>query len=361
MRLDSLRLINFRNYQKFNIEFSPLTIFIGANGIGKTNLIEAIYLLSTSTSYRTHDNKNLVKWDEKFAKISSQFTTDEKSPASLELRIVLGGGADNAKKEVYKDDQKIELKALLGNLRAVLFSPEIINLFIDSPGARRRMLNILASQINAQYIDKLVSLQKVLRQKSRLLFLVREGRSEPAELDFWDEKLFNLNHEIITQRTEIIDFFNSKISHYYQQIGAHQDNLTVVYRPKIPLGEDVNAFISRTRGLEINSASTIYGPHRDEISFLINGRAIGGLVSRGELKTIVLAWKFTEIDYFVSKIGCKPILLLDDIFSELDATRRSALMELANQGQTIVTTTDLTYFKKSFDSANIIDLKSPKE
>ncbi|MCL5795478.1 MAG: DNA replication/repair protein RecF [Patescibacteria group bacterium] len=348
MKLANLKIRNFRSYKDLDLKFTqPITIFVGPNGIGKTNLIEAIYLLSTTISYRTRTNSNLINWDQQFAKVIAVYNN-----LQLELRIV----NQKIAKEVYLNKAKVNLRELLGKLPVVLFSPETIEIISGSPQDRRRYLNVILAQQNKNYYKNLVILQKIVKQKNSLLYKIYHKKAQVKELDFWNEKLAKVNLEITQKRQGLVDFLNPLIKKFYQQISHSSQDFKIKYQPKVK-GEVFLKTIKENTTREIETQSAIFGPHRDEVNYFLDNKSLDGIVSRGELRSAVLALKFAELKYLVNHQQQNPILLLDDIFSELDKDRRSQLNNLISNYQTIITATDLEGISQEIiKKAEIIDL-----
>lgn len=353
MQLNHLNLTNFRGFASFDFNLEPLTIIIGPNGAGKTSLIEAIYLLATTSSYRTSEEKDLIKWDRDFAKIQNQDGSE-----NMELRILKN---QLPRKQVFKFKKKINLRDFIGNISVVLFSPEIMNQIVESPAQRRKFINIVLGQTDKKYIDHLLELKKIIRQKNQLLINIKIGKSQVEELDFWNQELAKINCQIVAKREKLINFLNKNLTIYYQRISKTKDVLLIKYQPKVGCEEDFLKLARLNLDREIKYTASLLGPHRDEVNFYLNNKNIDGLVSRGELRSIVLAIKFAEKDYLHARGRDQVVVLLDDIFSELDSLRRKELTKMINNEQTIITATDLeTIDQKLLNKARIIKLHVAK-
>lgn len=354
--LSKLSLTNFRSYSKGDFEFGKTTIFIGPNGIGKTNILEAIYLLSTGRSWRTSKDNESIKWNEDFAKISAEIISEDAH--KLDLVLQKQGFEAPLIKTIKINDVKRKMVDLLGKMPAVLFSPEEIQMADGAPALRRRFLDILLCQTDKYYTLGLIELGKVLKNRNKLLFHIKIGKGKPDELDFWDEKLLENGKMIIENRRQAIDRLNKKIGKIYDEISGRKEKLELKYKPSVEadvFGEMLVAYRER----EIENVATLHGPHRDDFTFLLDGRDLTTFGSRGEFRTAILALKIGELDYLKSKLEAEPILLLDDIFSELDAARRMHLAKIVEEAQAIITTTDLDHVEKGLrEKAKIVELKS---
>lgn len=343
-----LVLTNFRNHKSYKIDFADITIFIGPNGIGKTNIIEAVWMLADGRSWRTKSDLEVISWDEDFAKVSAdgkmelilQNKQEEKVPPKL-LKI---------------NGIKHRLIDLFGQMPAILFSPEEIQMVNGAPNLRRRFLDICLAQVDRKFALALLDYTRVLKGRNKLLSLIKHGRGKPDELDFWDEKLAIIGVFIIKKRKNLIKFFNQKLSTTYQEISGKKEELKLIYKGTVEENKFLDYLVAN-RENEINQELTTHGPHRDDFLIDLNGKSLAETGSRGEFRSAVLALKILELKYLQEQIDEKPILLLDDIFSELDSERRVHLAKIVENQQTIITTTDLDHIdKKLRDKAKIVEL-----
>ncbi|MGA2666704.1 MAG: DNA replication/repair protein RecF [Patescibacteria group bacterium] len=352
--LKCLHLTNFRNYEKGDFKFDKTTIFIGPNGTGKTNIIEAIYLLSTGRSWRTSKDSEVVKWGEDFAKISAEIAAEEAH--QLDLVIQKQGYEAPLIKTIKINDVKRKLVDLLGTLPAVLFSPEALEMASGAPALRRRFLDILLCQTDKKYTLNLIELGKVLKSRNKLLFYIKLGKSKPDELDFWDEKLVELGTFIIQKRKEAIGVLNKKVSDIYSEISGQKEELLIKYHPSV-LPDQFAETLVAVREREIENTISMHGPHRDDFLFSLDGRDLTTFGSRGEFRTTILALKMGELEYLKKNLEAEPVLLLDDIFSELDAVRRLHLVKIVESQQTIISTTDLDHIEDNLKKkAKIVEV-----
>lgn len=354
--LKHLELNSFRNYDKFALDFSKTTILIGPNGIGKTNIVEAICLISTGRSWRTNHDNEVVKWEQEVSRIIGEINNDEKM--KIEMVIQKSPSSEYPQTKLVKiNDVRKKLTDILGRLTTVLFSPEEIHLIDGSPSLRRRFLDILLCQIDKKYTLALLDLAKIIRGRNKLLYFIKIGRSKVDELAFWDEKLVALGSFIIKKRQKTIEFLNQDLSNVYQNIAGSKENLRLKYRATVEPENFAEQLIAQ-REREIENTATLFGPHRDDMIFLLENKDITTFGSRGEFRSAVLALKMAELDYLTKEKGEKPLLLLDDIFSELDKSRRLHLAKIVEGQQTIITTTDLDHIEKGLrEKAKIVELK----
>lgn len=324
MVLNSLSLTNFRNYSQASFDFSPATtLILGPNAVGKTNLLEAIYYLASGRSFRAGYDREAVRSGETIAHIDG---------GGLELAIVVNENGENTSSKRFKVNGVKKRRAdFVGNLRAVYFGPEQIQLVTGSPSKRRKYLDSVLVQVDREYARALSEYEKVVRQRNRLLLLIREGEGELRQLEFWDERLMTLGAVLTVGRGELFAYFNSSAT-------LRAGNLFLEYQPKV-VNEKV---LEEGREREIAAGMTLWGPHREDFVFRTkSGRDLSSFGSRGEQRLAVLHLKLAELEFISERTNDRPLLLLDDIFSELDADNRERVLKLLSQQQTIITATDL--------------------
>jgi len=352
MILHTFSLQNFRSFKEKKIIFSPqATLIIGNNAIGKTNLLEAIYLLATGKSFHAQKDIEMISYETEIARINGGTTTD------LNLSIVLANNSQlvpSFKKIFQVNGVNKRWRDFAGNLKCVLFRPEDIDLVLGSPSLRRHYLDSVLEQVDWQYRVCNLAYQKGIRQRNKLLDKIRDGLAQQTQLLFWNQ-LLSKNGEIISQKREaFINFINDFLASDTKMKSIHHFvNLAIFYDKSVISQERLEKYLEA----EIATGSTLVGPHRDDIKFEIrNSPALGfALVrpgkfetnrdlslygSRGEQRMAVLALKLAELAFITKKSGERPILLLDDIFSELDDQHRKDVYDLIFDQQTILTTTD---------------------
>ncbi len=365
MYLQSLTLTNFRNYQDFEFNFkNSLIILTGPNASGKTNLLEAIRLLSLSKSFRARSDFDLVRWDMDYAKIRANIKKDH---TKLDLDITIEK-AQRRQKTIKINGVEEKAFDLIGELVTVLFSPEDLNLINSSPGDRRKYLDIAICQVNKDYCRALAQYKKVLQHRNQVLSNIKEGFSSKDELTFWNEKLVTLGTRIIIKRKKAFNFFNEKLSEVYNEICNTEDQvLKLTYRPNLPLIKNISIpdlfrqELENKQDREVYKTYTLVGPHRDNFIFNLNNNKLSTFGSRGECRSAILALKSVELDYLESSLHERPVLLLDDVFSELDKERRNHMFKLVSRQQTFITTADFVGLEVGFvREAQVIKIKEGK-
>ncbi|OGJ42564.1 hypothetical protein A3B60_01075 [Candidatus Peregrinibacteria bacterium RIFCSPLOWO2_01_FULL_39_12] len=348
MKLLKLQLENFRSYKKHKFEFGKdkkLTLLVGGNGTGKTNFLEAIYVLSLGRSFRSLFRDDLISWGDEHLRLNADISYDDGESANLE---VFYENKPAKRKNFKRNGLTLKGSEYVGSLLTVLFHPEDLNMLVLSPSLRRRYMDIILCQTDKKYLYALSKYKKVLRQRNALL----QGIRIEEDLDVWDKELVEFGSVIIEKRIMLINFFNEKIENVYRIISGNKERVSMEYESKIikkipnpdieKLYED-ELFNRRQR--DIKRMETSAGPHRDDIKFYINGKEIISSASRGELRTLILAMKLSEIEFIKEKTGTYPVLLLDDVFSELDRNRKSHLMESIQNCQAVITATDIDSLK----------------
>ncbi len=351
MFLEKINLINFRNLNDVFLELNPnLNIFIGNNGQGKTNLLESIYFLGTTSSHRTNTDKEMINWEKDKSVIQCLLN---KRDHSLKLLISLDGS--NKKVEINNNPLE-KVSELIGNLNVVLFSPEDLYLVKGGPSYRREFLNIEVSQVSTYYHYLLNDYRHILRQRNNYLKDIRDHRKLNYDiLDIWDEKLIELGSKIIKKRLEVIDKLKILARLSQRKITNGSENLLIEYESSlndnISKNDNIKLIfrevLANNRKDEVKRGYTLFGPHRDDLKLTINGIDLRKYGSQGQQRTTALALKLAELEFMKSESGEYPVLLLDDVFSELDEKRRDTLLTLiAEKVQTFITATDINVLGK---------------
>lgn len=347
MHIDQLVLRNYRNYKQQTISFdNKINVIIGENAQGKTNLMEAIYVLAFTRSYRTSKERELIKWNEDFAKIEGQII---KRNRSFPLEIIISKQGKKAKRNHIEQKR---LSDYIGTLNVVMFAPEDLNLVKGSPQIRRRFIDMELGQIQPTYIYHLGQYQKVLRQRNHLLKqMQRKKKSDETVLDILTEQLVEHAAIVLKKRFAFIKHLRQWAIPIHHEISRTKEALEITYDPSIDVLESAEKIeieriylekFTEIKKSEILRGTTLVGPHRDDLSFFINNKDVKNYGSQGQQRTTALSIKLAEIDLIHDQIGEYPILLLDDVLSELDNYRQSHLLSII-QGkvQTFISTTSV--------------------
>ncbi len=343
----NLTLTNFRNHQESAFSFGQLNLIIGNNGSGKTNILEAVSLVSTTRSWRTKSDVEVIGWQKPYAKVVADETTlvIQRQPY---LKQWQRGGVRRSSKE------------MVGVLKTVLFEPEDLQLVYGSPAARRHWLNVVLAQSDRQYGEALLNYQQVILQRNKLLKRIREGKSKDTELNFWDSETARLSEVIWRKRAAFISLAKEALPRYYRDISQDDTSIGIKLETHPAERDRIEEELAAVRDREILLGQTLRGPHRDDVLFTMGEIPMKMRASRGEMRSLTLSLKLIELDYLSNKVGdasSDVVLLLDDVMSELDHVRREQLVEVTKNVQTIITTTDLEHLPKYWqEAAQVISL-----
>jgi DNA replication and repair protein RecF len=336
MRIQHISLNDYRNYSKQIVSLgNGLNFIIGANGEGKTNFLESIYVLGLSKSYRSEDS-DLIRFQTDYTKIKALIAMKERQ---TEMQIIV---SELGKKVLLNGQEVKRLSDYIGHLNIVLFAPEDLNLVKGSPVGRRYFFDIILGQVNREYLDDLSNFKYVLKQRNELLKQMQISNSKDETLlDIITEQFAKACEKIVGTRQTFIDDVGGRASHNYQFLTTKKDSFNLTYLPSLS-GNIQQSLKSRYR-TDILSGTTNYGPHRDDFDFLIADKSAKGLASQGEQRMIVLAIDLAVVDYIFNLKNDKPIFLLDDVLSELDQERQNRLLKylISSGGQVIITATGL--------------------
>ena len=388
MHLKRFSLENFRNYTRLEIDIpARITLLQGENAQGKTNLIEAIYYLATTRSPLASADRQLISWAADAEVIPY---------ARLEGTYVRGGEEQTIEVTLVKERQpgedpsaatfrrQIRLNGVnrramdvVGKLNVVLFLPEDVTLVAGSPEERRHFLDVALCQIDPLYCTSLSRYNRVLTQRNALLHQIREGYADPKQLEYWDEQLLKLGTYVLSRRLWATDELNTQVAELHSSLTGGQERLALIYRASIakhldqvalpgpqetavaqplletlagsPLADTFRRALQDVRREEIARGVTVIGPHRDDLTLLVNGIDMTTYGSRGQQRTVALALKLAEVGLMHHQAGEMPVLLLDDVLSELDRHRSEFLLGRVSQAeQVLITTTDLKYYAHDF-------------
>lgn len=384
MYIKTLKLKNYRNYEEVEVSFDPnINIIYGNNAVGKTNLLESIYMCSTSKSHKNTKENDIINFNKNESHIKLIFnvgtnanTVGAKQSTGLFRTCGAHVGASStspqiidiqlnkdSKKGIAKNGIKVEkLSEFLGFFNVIMFAPEDLNIIKDGPMVRRKFLDVEISQTDKVYVQHLQNYHKTLNQRNSLLKDIYKTTGNNRQdlidmLDTYDEQLVNYGLEVIKKRKENIKQLAEKILNIHLLISNNKEKLIVSYENDI-LNEASPKDIylkklKETRDLDIKNQYTLVGPHRDDICFVIDGNDIRKFGSQGQKKTAAISLKLSELEMLREKINDTPVLLLDDVFSELDESRQKLLVSSLKGIQTIITCTGI---KK-----NIFDLLKPEK
>ena len=345
MHAAEIFLKDWRNISEIN--FRPdaaINIFLGRNAQGKTNILEAINF-ATLLKSRASKESELIRWAQETAVVRIKFF---KAEVSHTLAIEISASRP---RRIFLDANLIRPRELVGKLNSVLFSPEDLFLFKGSPVARRKFLDAQISQASPIYFFDLLKYNRIVEQRNVLLKKIRDGSAKANELELWDEQLALSAEKILRKRLSSVKTLNLLAAAAQEKISSQEENLSLVYEMR-GLDEEENIaekffeLLRAKRFDDIKNGATLKGPHRDDLKFFVNGRELKIFGSQGQLRTAALALKISELQFLKSETGEYPLLLLDDVMSELDGARREMLLEFLRREkiQTLITATDRAYF-----------------
>jgi DNA replication and repair protein RecF len=350
--LTSVSLFAFRNYTKQEVSLRPgVNLFLGANAQGKTNLLEAIYFAATGRSPRSALLTEMVMWEESGARVVLEYRSDGNHVIEVRLERDAAGGS-RTKRTLKFDDRALAPAALAGRVKVVLFHPEEMTLIRGSGEPRRRLVNGLLSQWREGYAAQLSRYGRVLEQRNQLLKRVAAALEPETALDWWTEELARVGGEIMAARREALAELAPRIAANHRGI-AGEERLDVRYAPSVEGGDgdDAAAISAALRSRlreELARGMTVAGPHRDDVAFDLGGLPAASHASQGQQRTAILAFKLAEVEALAGE-GDAPVLLLDDVMSELDAPRRAHLLSLVEASpQAVITSAEEAYFPPGF-------------
>lgn len=339
MEIGYLKLLNFRNYSSLELNLSPtINILYGNNGMGKTNLVEAIYVLALTKSFRTLLDKNVIMKDKNVTKIEGIVKTRTKT----NYKVIV----NNDGKKVKINNNKVDrISDYISKINIVLFHPDDMKIIKDTPSVRRKMLNVELSQLNKTYLMNLSGYNKILKQRNAYLKQVFiNGNSSMEYLNILTNKLIDYGVEIAKARREYLDLINEYIPYVYKQIALVGDiKVKYISDFKNKKKEEILADYQKIYQKEIALGKTLIGVHHDDIEFLLDGNKMKEWASEGQLKNAIISFKLSEIKIIKEQRGENPILILDDLFSELDQGKINNILILIDKDiQTFITTTDIS-------------------
>lgn len=383
MNISQLSLTNYRNYSRLTLDLSPgPSLFCGNNANGKTNLLEAVYFLSTTRSVHTRTDQQLINWltlRQDPLPFTRAEATVQTARDHFQIAITVVFEGNNIRKDIRFNGAKKRAMDVIGKLNTVMFLPEDIELITGSPSVRRRYLDSALCQINPDYCSALSRYNKVLTQRNALLKELFKRNGNPDQLFYWDEQLAHDGASLVVDRHNLVLDLDIVARQRHRELSGGRENLRLHYAPsfdpykrpkpnyQLPLimedlapysmaappvaevRETFMAYLIEARSEEINRGVTLVGPHRDDLHFLVDGIDMTLYGSRGQQRTAALSTKLAEVTLMQQSTGETPVLLLDDVMSELDAERRQHVINIVDQsGQALLTTTDWEDYSPDF-------------
>ena len=329
MLVKSLKLNDYRNYSNYFIEFNPkLNIIIGKNGIGKTNILESIMVVSNTKSFRTSNDQDLIKKDGEYLKIELESDTDK-------YKVVI----NNKSKSLYLNESLAKRTSdYIGKLNAILFKPSDLELFTDSPSERRKVVDLEIGKINNKYLRSLLQYNSLLKDKNKLL---KEIEIDNQLLNVIEESMVPNIKNLLEEREKFVELINEDINDYYFKISGHSNKIKINYKKCCEIFE-IEDCIKAAKQKDLFYHYATFGPHHDDYEFTIDGYDINSIASQGQKRMVMIAFKFALIKYIQTNTNIIPIVLLDDILSELDIENQERLLKtIPEDTQVIITNTDI--------------------
>ena len=352
MKINKIYAVNFRNYSSCNLDFSSMiNVFYGQNAQGKTNILEAIFYSSFGMSHRTFTEDDLIKISCKEMAVGVEY---ESFSGVHDIKIKKYQQLGRNKKEIFLDGTKVRPKEHYGSLNVVMFSPEDLQLVKGEPSLRRRFFDMQIAQTDPIYYDLLVKYNRVLQQRNKLLKEIRDNGGTPQQLEPWNKEFIVLATAIAKKRQLALEKLQAIAGEIYASITGNKETLTIKYELKANNGEllypesDFSAWeifytnkLKERERIDILRGNTGIGPHRDDIVLLLNDMSLKSFGSQGQQRSGALALKLSQLEYVRREIGEFPVLLLDDVMSELDNNRRAQLLLFIDgRVQTFITVND---------------------
>ena len=352
MHLSSLNLINFKNHPEAQLSFSPeINVFVGNNGVGKTNLLDAIHYLSFCKSFLNPVDRQNIRIDEKFFMLQGDFSKEDKN-----VQISCSVQQGQKKKVKWNKKEYEKLADHIGKFPTVIVSPYDTNLIIEGSETRRKFIDSIISQFDRNYLETLMYYNKVLQQRNALLKQFQELRIFDQEsIEVWDVQLVENGMKIYEKRRKFLEDFIPVFQKYFDLIANHKEEISIAYKSQLT---DAN-FVEELEASKRKDSAVGYtgvGIHKDDLIFLINDKPIKKFGSQGQQKSFLIALKLAQFELISQLLEMKPILLLDDIFDKLDHQRVEHLMKLVSDhafGQVFITDTDIDRIEKVFKEIDI--------
>ncbi len=342
MIIKSLELQNFRNYDGLKVEFDHGTnIFYGNNAQGKTNILEAIFMIATTKSHKSSKDQDIIRFRQEEAHIRSYLMKEE---VTRQIDMHLRKGKT---KGIAIDSQRIKKAAeLMGLLNVVFFSPEDLSIIKNGPAERRHFIDMELCQLDSFYLYNLNSYNKIINQRNKLLKDLHLHSSLRDTLSIWDLQLVSFGSKMIERREIFLSQLGGILSELHRKLSGGKENIEIIYEKNAEIG-DLEEKLKKSQEKDIALKQTTAGPHRDDIRFMVNDVDIRKFGSQGQQRTVALSLKLSEIELVKRSIKDTPVLLLDDVLSELDSNRQNYLLNSIGDIQTIITCTGLDEFVKN--------------
>lgn len=339
MIIESIELKNYRNYENLQLELSPGTnIFYGDNAQGKTNILESVYVCCTTKSHKGSKDKEMIRFGEDEAHIKLTVRKQD-----VPYRIDMHLKKNKAKGIAINGIPIRKASELFGTVNVVFFSPEDLNIIKNGPAERRRFLDLELCQLNKLYVHGLIQYNRVVTQRNKLLKELSFHPEYEETLDIWDLQLAQYGRQVIEYRTDFVKQLNEMIVGIHNQLSGGKEHLEIFYEPNVE-AEKLEDALEKNRDSDLRQRTTGIGPHRDDISFIVNGIDIRRFGSQGQQRTAALSLKLAEIELVKYLVKDYPVLLLDDVLSELDGSRQEHLLAGIDHIQTMITCTGLEDF-----------------
>lgn len=369
MIINKLILENYRNYSSLHVDFNEnINLIVGNNAQGKTNLVEAIYYLAIGKTFRKANDMDLICFNEDYFRIRGQMKTIRSNRVN-ELEIYY----DSERNKLLKINgvKYKKISSLFGYLQVIIFSPEDLKIIKEGPSERRRYIDIEISQLDNLYSDDLKNYNKVLLQRNNLLKEIRYKKQDEKLLDLWDTQLIDYGSRIIKRRIGFLKTLVPLANKIQKTITSGKESLNITYSSLVLRKATLNIEeikkmykenLHNIRQEEISRATSLIGPHRDDLTFYINNQELKNYGSQGQQRTAILSLKLAEIKLFFLENDEYPVLLLDDVMSELDDSRREYLLELIQEKniQTFITGANEEFFNQSIKDSKVFRVENGK-
>lgn len=344
MRIQSLHLEQFRSYRDTRLTWSPqdIELLVGSNGSGKTNILEAISILSHGRSCLGSEEWDLPTWGTDFYRLTAEIQSDAGVPETLE---VVSQVAPRRAKAAFVNDVKTTVPGIVGRLPTVIFLPQDLHLFGGPPSERRRFLDQILAQVSPDYAQALHDYLRIMKQRNSLLRRIADQDAKASELETWDQEIAEQGSLLTIRRLELIETFGLTLRDEMAALGEDTKEVRFHYdrkgteREQQALAEELLDLLQHYRERDILLQATTIGPHRDDWHLSVDGRSLMTFASRGQQRTAVLALLFLEVSYLELRRGEKPVILLDDVFSELDDHHQEGVLTSLGNHQILITAT----------------------